>query len=150
MSQPDEFVTPPPPGGNAIDLNPLQGSLLVIEVTGIEEDVQTAFSEAGKPSPAVRANVAVVDGNGAGESYDDVLIWPRYLQGQLRRNVGKKVLGRLTRGVPKQAGQSPPWELSPASNDDLTRATEWANRRRFAQPSQPAQPTGNATSQAPF
>lgn len=91
----------------------LKGSLVLVEVLAAEKGIQTAFGD----TDAVRANVAVLDGDQKGETYPDCLIFPKALQGQLRPRVGAKVLGRVTQGAAK-AGQSAPWLLAEATPDD--------------------------------
>ena len=95
----------------------LQGTLLLFRVLSYEENVPTAYSEPGKPSPAIRANVTALDGPHAGENYVEVLVFPKKLQAQLRGRVGKMVLGRLGQGEARK-GQNAPWELIAATPQD--------------------------------
>ena len=111
MTSTDPFAAPASTAG--IDYKELQGSLLLISVHGVEEKVVTKLGE----KDAVRADVAVLDGDSAGEEITDALIFPRVLQGQLRSRVGQKVLGRLGQGVAR-AGQNAPWVLAEATEDD--------------------------------
>lgn len=100
----------------------LVGSLLLFDVLSYEDNVPTSFTPPGEKSPAVRANVTVVDGPQAGHRYIEALVFPKKLQAQLRPRVGRMVLGRLTQGEARK-GQNPPWELSPATPQDKARAS---------------------------
>lgn len=102
----------------------LEGSLLIVEPESVEHDVQTGMGQ----KDAVRAAVHVLDGPHAGEEYPDTLIFPRALQGQLSRQLGAKVLGRLGKGVAKP-GQSAPWVLDYASEEDEEVAAAWLAAR---------------------
>jgi len=92
----------------------LLGALLLIEPLGVKEGIKTAYGE----SDAVSADLVVLDGEQAGTEYPDTLIFPKVLQGQLKRDIGKKVLGRLAQGVAKP-GQSAPWLLLEATAQDV-------------------------------
>jgi hypothetical protein len=111
MSEP--FDQPSAPGAG-IDLGPLTGALLMINVRGVESGIQTIHGVAN----AVRVDVDVIDGPGAGQHHDDVLLFPRVLQGQLRGHVGGKVIGRLGVGEAKP-GKNAPWLLAPATAADV-------------------------------
>lgn len=110
-----QFAAPAEPSG--ISYTDLNGALLLIKVHAVEADVPTAFSKAGQANPAVRADVTVLDGNQAGEQYEDALIFPKVLQGQLKSRIGQLVLGRLGQGQAKP-GQSAPWKLNAATTAD--------------------------------
>lgn len=113
------FSAPSAPSGG-ITWADHKGDLLLIEPLSVETGIQTSFGVAD----AVRANVTVIQGNQAGESYPDVLVFPRVLQSQLRSQIGSKVLGRLGSGTAKP-GQSAPHLLEEASADDTKLAEEW-------------------------
>lgn len=124
---------PPSPPGSGIDFKELNGALLLIEVISIETGIQTSFGS----NDAVRADVHVLDGPKAGERFLDTLIFPKVLQGQLKRSVGQKVLGRLGQGQAKP-GQSPPWLLAEATPQDQQVGVQYLNSQ-LAQPQQPQQ-----------
>jgi hypothetical protein len=107
----DEFA---PPGGARIDYNQINGRLLLIEPTTLEEDVPTVN---GIAKYAIRADVTILDGPTAGAVLSDTLIFPKVLTGQLRSRIGQKVLGRLGQGA-AQPGKNPPWTLSRATDAD--------------------------------
>ncbi len=91
----------------------LKGSLLLVkpheQITGIK----TSYGE----SDAVRADVIVLDGDHEGTEYLGTYIFPKVLQSQLKPRIGQMVLGRLGQGH-KKDGQSPPWTLSTATDDE--------------------------------
>lgn len=113
------FAAPAAPG-DGIKLADHLGGLLLVEVLSIETGIKTTFGD----SDAVRANVYAIDGAGSPAEYEDTLIFPKVLQGQLRKSVGQKVLGRLGQGSAKP-GQSAPWLLNEASADDIAKAEQW-------------------------
>ena len=115
MTTIDEFTNPAEPGsGDKLPLADLLGNLLLFTVDKTVEDIETQYGKAN----AVACAVAVLDGTGKGDTYDDTLIFPRVLQSQLRHAVGGgKVLGRLTQGD-KQPGKSAPWKLDDPTDAD--------------------------------
>lgn len=117
------FAAPSAPSGG-LDFKALHGSLLLIDVLAVEEHVPTVHTKPGEKSPAVRANVTVLDGDQANQTFDDTLIFPKILQSQVRAKVGEKVLGRLGQGTAKP-GQSAPWQLDPATEPDVAKAEAW-------------------------
>lgn len=119
------FAAPSAPSGG-IDFKDFNGALLLIEVLGVEDHVPTVHTKPGEKSPAVRANVVVLDGARVGEKFDDTLIFPKVLQSQTKTHVGEKVLGRLGQGVAKP-GQSAPWQLAEATAPDVAVAEAWVN-----------------------
>lgn len=113
------FAAPSAPG-EGIQFKDHLNALLLIEVLGFEEKIKTSFGE----NDAVRANVHVIEGAGAGESYEDTLIFPRLLVSQTKKSIGEKVLGRLGQGNAKP-GQSAPWILAEANATDIATAEAW-------------------------
>lgn len=122
----DPFASPGTAAG--IDWKALNGALLLITPLAVEEGIKTVHGD----SSAVRANVIALDGEKKGEEFNDTLIFPKVLQGQLRSRVGQKVLGRLGQGNAK-AGQSPPWLLAEATEDDKKVGLAYLSNG-FAQP----------------
>lgn len=129
------FATPSAPSAG-IKWENHKGALLLVEPLSFEAGIQTAFGTAD----AVKANVAVIDGAGAGEKYEETLIFPKLLASQTKGQIGQKVLGRLSQGAAKP-GQSAPWLLEPATPEDVAKAEAWV-----AQNAQPAV----TSAQAPF
>lgn len=116
----DTTFNDPGSGGDRLPLKELVGSLLLVTVREETGIIKTAFGDA----TAIRADVAVLDGSSKGEVYADTLIFPKKLKGQLSGSVGGKVIGRLGQGTAK-AGQSPPWQLEPATEADKAIGTKY-------------------------
>jgi hypothetical protein len=108
----DDF-NDPGTGGDRIDFKELTGALLLFDVLGVEENIPTTFGD----KPAVRADVAVLDGPLKGTTYKDTLVFPLVMIGQLKRSVGGRVIGRVEQGNAKPA-QNAPWQLATASDTD--------------------------------
>lgn len=107
-----------------IEWGDYSGKLLVVEPLDVEKDVKTVHGM----SDAVRANVYVLTGPGESEDFEDVLIFPRVLQGQTRRRIGELVVGRLGQGEAKK-GQNAPWILLEANEKDLKKAQDFVARK---------------------
>jgi len=133
------FAKPAPPG-EGIKWADLNGCLLIVDVGRLEVGIPTTFGDAD----AVRANVTALDGPAAGQVWEDSLVFPRVLVGQLKTLEGQMVLGRLTQGAAKP-GQSPPWRLSDPTDGDQAVATAYIAGRVTA----PAAPARGDTD-APF
>lgn len=132
MTTQDPFEDPA--HGDRIVYDDVLGSLLLFTVHSVERDIDTAFGV----SDAVRADVAVLDGELKGTTYDGTLIFPRVLQGALGSKVGKMVLGRLGQGEAKK-GQSKPWTLDDPTEADREVGRKWL-AHVAANPPAPAAP----------
>lgn len=119
---------PGTPGGN-LDFEAMDGSLLLIDVVAIEPHIPTVHTQPGEKSPAIRADIYVLDGTLAGKEFVDSLVFPKILQSQLRRSVGQRILGRLGKGE-KQPGKNPPWTLREATSGDYAAADRWVASRK--------------------
>lgn len=117
-----EIISATPNTG--IDWNDIKGKLLVIEPLDLEKDIKTVHGT----SDAVRANVYALLGPTESADYEDTLVFPRVLQGQLRRKIGSLVVGRLTQGEARK-GQDPPWVLAEADEKDLKKASDFVARK---------------------
>lgn len=114
-----------PASSTGLDLNANEGALLMFKPTGTKEGITTSYGT----SDAVETNVVILDGPNQGEVLNDVLIFPKVLQGQLKKYVGtgQLVLGRLGKGQAKP-GQSAPWTLSDSTGEDQQAAQGWINQ----------------------
>jgi hypothetical protein len=117
-----QFETPGSPTNTSdrVQWEDLNGCLLIIDVHDVIRDITTVHGVAD----AISADVSVVDGQGAGQTYKDILVFPRVLKGQLEERIGKRVLGRLGQGEAK-GGKTAPWRLADATPQDTATATEF-------------------------
>lgn len=139
------FDQPGPAQGDSFEWSAHQGRLLMIEVIEVIDHVPTVHTQPGEKSPAIRANITLIDGLLVGKVARDALVFPKVLQGQLRRSVGRKVLGRLGQGTPTP-GKSAAWELAEATPADVAAAQAFLANRAANGMAAPAP----ATSQPPF
>jgi hypothetical protein len=131
MSSP--FDTPDAPGSGDRFVNAdHEGDLLVVTVKGFEAEVETS---AGL-SDVIVADVTVVDGPHKGEHYADTWLFGKVLVPQLKRKVGRTILGRFVKGQ-AQKGKTAPWQLDPASEDDTALAIRAMNELQQAEPAKP-------------
>lgn len=113
-----------PGSASGLEWEALNGALLLIKPLSVEHGIETSFGE----KDAVRADVAVLDGPDEGTEYNDTLVFPKVIQGQIRSNAGtgRFNLGRLGQGEAKK-GQKPPWKLGdPTDADKETARTHLA------------------------
>lgn len=138
-----------PASSTGLDLKANEGALLMITPTEFKEGITTAYGT----SDAVAASVVILDGPNAGEEIDDTLIFPKVLQGQLKKYIGtgQLCLGRLGKGQAKP-GQSAPWMLGDFTEADAQLAQRWINSKKNTTPQQPSgTPTaGAASGDVPF
>lgn len=119
----EDIVSAPPPSGG-FDWDAHKGSLLIVTPSGYEEGINTVHGV----KSAVRADITVLTGPDTAEDHAEVLVFPTVLQGQLRRQIGRKVVGRLGQGAAKP-GQKPPWLLDEATAEDLEKAKAYLAKR---------------------
>jgi hypothetical protein len=125
----DQFGDPGTSSG--IDLNSLTGSLLLIKALRVEYGINTSLGA----KDATVANVHVLDGTEAGTIYNEVFIWPKVMQSELKDYVGaeKFALGRLGKGTAKP-GQNAPWKLLIAADADKATARAYLANPAAAKP----------------
>lgn len=112
-----------PTSGDRLDLNGVNGSLLHITVGEVKRGIQTSMGT----SDAVSCDVAVLDGTHKGSTFEDVLLFPKVLVGQLSPAAGSDdpvVVGRLGKGDAKP-GKSAPWVLLNPTDADLETAAKY-------------------------
>jgi hypothetical protein len=110
------YTAPAAPGdGDKLPLDELKGALLYIDVEKETDIIVTVHGDA----TAIQCNVAVLDGDHKGETFNDVLIFPKVLKSQLRPAIkgDDAVLARLGQGE-KKPGKNAPWILVPPTGDD--------------------------------
>lgn len=110
-----------PSQGGQVKVAELVGSLVLIWVRELREDISTTFG----PSDAIACDIHVLDGAKGGETFENTLVFQKALIGSLRNAVGgEPVLGRITQGVAKP-GQSAPYILAPFTDADAAVATHY-------------------------
>lgn len=124
-------LTAAAPASSGVQWEDFEGKLLVIEPLEVEKGITTIHSKTPGDTDATRCNVYVVlskDGSKS-EEFEDTLIFPKVLQGQLRKSVGTGVVfGRLVKGE-KKPGKNPPWTLAdPTPGDTKAASAFWASR----------------------
>lgn len=120
----------PSQGGDQVKVPELIGALVLVYVREYRENITTSYGL----SDAIAADVHVLDGPKAGESFENTLIFQKALIGALRGAIGgDPVLGRIGQGVAKP-GQSAPYILQPFTAQDAAVATAWINSRPKFQP----------------
>lgn len=135
MSSP---FAPPGTPSDPINWSEYMGALLIVKPLSIETGIQTVHGAAS----AIRASVSVLDGPNGGKRMEDVLVFPRMLQAQLKTRIGQMVLGRLGQGQAKP-GQTAPWVLNAATPDD-----EQTAQRFLSQSSAPSAPAAAPAAQS--
>ena len=100
----------PATGGGSLRPADVEGHLLIVEPTEYVASIATSFGE----KDAIRVNVHDVT---EAESHNDVLLFGTALIGSLKSQVGKRVLGVMTKGVAKP-GQAAPWVLEDATGNE--------------------------------
>lgn len=98
----------------------------------------------------IHGRVVVLDGPGAPEVWSYTPVFPMYLQGQCRPNLGtgRSNLGRLGKDASrKKAGQTAPWVLAKPSSADRQAASAFLRAARSG--SAPSGPPAPSTPQSP-
>lgn len=116
----DQFGDPGTSSG--INLSSIEGSLLLIKALRVEHGINTSLGA----RDATVADIHVLDGPEAGTVYNEVFIWPKVMQSELKSYVGveKFALGRLGKGTAKP-GQNAPWKLLLAADADKAMARDY-------------------------
>lgn len=103
-----EFAAPAS-GGEGVTAAEVEGHILVVEPTALEEGVVTVHG----PKDAIRCTVHDIT---AQATYTDCLWFGGYLVGGLKGRIGQRVLGMMGKGQAKP-GQSAPWVLTDLSSE---------------------------------
>lgn len=124
-------LTAAAPASTGVTWEEFENKLLVIEPLELEKGITTVHSKTPGDTDAIRSNVYVItkkDGSAA-EEFEDTLVFPKVLQGQLRKVVGKGVVfGRLVKGE-KKPGKNAPWTLAdPTPADTKAASAFWASK----------------------
>lgn len=124
-------LTAAAPAATGITWEEFENKLLVIEPLEVEKGITTVHSKTPGDTDATRANVWVITSKDGSkfETFEDTLVFPKVLQGQLRKVVGKGLIfGRLVKGE-KKPGKNPPWTLAdPTPADSKAASAFWASQ----------------------
>lgn len=104
----------------------IDGRLLLITPLETKHDVPNLDGNGVRD--VIIADVAILDGPGAPEEWTATPIYPRYIGGQLRGNVGsgRSNLGRVGQDTSRQKrGQSAPWVLGSPTEADKGLARQY-------------------------
>ena len=137
----------PSAGGDRVDIKELVGSLVLVWVREVRENVPTPYGE----SDAVACDIHVLDGAKGGEKFENTLLFQRALIGSLRSFAGgEPVLGRVGTGIAKP-GQSAPYILNDFTDQDAAVATGYIQRMKpgFKAPSSNGSTAPSAVPSAP-
>jgi len=108
----------------------LNGHLLIVFPIGYHDYLPTRFTQQGKKSDALCCDVIDLDDKDGAGVPGKVYRASNFMQSQLivglRPFIGRKVLGRMGKGVSK-TGLNPPWVITDMSNDPVAieRAKAW-------------------------
>lgn len=113
------FAQPAASGGSGWKAGEHENHLHLITPHEYIASMPTSMGE----TAAVRADITILDGPNAGETYSDQLIFQKVLVSALRSSAGtgQKILGRLGRGLAKP-GQTAPYVLQPYTDADAALA----------------------------
>ena len=145
-----EFAAPAA-GGSGDSLAPadVEGHVLVVEPQEYVASITTSFGD----KDAIRVNVHDITTQ---TSHADVLWFPGGLIGALKGQIGKRVLGVMTKGTAKP-GQAAPWLLQDASTSApavaaatayLTAATAYLTQQTASTLTAPVTPAAPAPAAA--
>ena len=126
----------PSTGGGSIKPAELEGHVLVVEPLEYVASISTSFGD----KDAIRVNVHDIT---AKESHEDVLFFGTALIGSMKKDIGKKLLGKMSKGEAKP-GQSAPWILVDLTGNEkaVAAASKYMTERSKSQLSAPSK--GNA------
>lgn len=94
------------------------GHTMIVAPTEFIEHIPTVNTKPGEKSPAIRVNVADFNDPDNPVIYRGVL-WFGVISGNLRRNIGEFVAGRMAQGQ-ASPGRNAPWQLQ-----DITNEADW-------------------------
>lgn len=99
------------------------GALCLIAVN----EYLPSFTTSAGTSPAIKAEVAVIDGPGAGARYPDAMFFGRKIVPQMKGSVGSTILARIAQGQ-AQPGKGAPWQLDKAGPGDAEKANAYVKQ----------------------
>lgn len=144
------------PGGlDSLKWTDYDGRLVLITPAEVKRDVPNMDNTGVRD--VTFGDVVVLDGPGAPEIFRGTPIYPRFLQAQVRANVGtgRSNLGRVGKDASRQVrGQSAPWVLGAPTDADKKVARDYL-ASAHATPARPPAGSGTVdpttfTSEPPF
>jgi hypothetical protein len=130
------------------------GDLLVVQVTGIQEGVETEYGA----RDVIVADVHVISRDATiSATYEEAWMFGTVLYSQLKKKKGRTVLGVLEQGE-KRPGKKPPWRLADPSDAQEAVALRAMTSKPDAPetvatmtlPAAPAQPATVGAGKAPW
>ncbi|WAB09221.1 hypothetical protein SEA_LITTLEMUNCHKIN_45 [Gordonia phage LittleMunchkin] len=115
----DPFSLPPAP--SEVSISDLVGVLVLAKPTEVIESMQT---EVGTAENVVRADITAVDGDQAGQTFEDVLVFQTALKRALLKVLdgpNPMLLGRIEMGN-KKPGKNAPYLFGKPDEDDIEAA----------------------------
>ncbi|QDF17575.1 hypothetical protein SEA_YAGO84_43 [Gordonia phage Yago84] len=115
----DPFSLPPAP--SEVNISDLVGVLVLCKPTEVIESMQT---EVGTAENVVRADITAVDGDLAGQTFEDVLVFQTALKRALLKVLdgpNPMLLGRIEMGN-KKPGKNAPYLFGKPDEDDIAAA----------------------------
>lgn len=120
MSQDEEWGRTVEGSGEFARPATLDGHLLIVYPLGYVPHIQTRFTQPGKKSDAIACDIVDLDDKDdfgrPGKMYRNSNLMQAQLIAQLRPFIGRKVLGRMGRGMSKN-GMNPPWVINDMVGD---------------------------------
>jgi hypothetical protein len=132
----------PSVGGGSVRAADLEGHVLVVEPLEHVQSISTSFGD----KDAIRVNVYDITDK---ETHTDVLFFGTALIGSLKKDIGKKLLGKMSKGEAKP-GQSAPWILVDLTGNEkaVAAATAYMTAQAKASLSAPAKSVKDAELEA--
>lgn len=128
VTNPLNIENAPETGGDKWTNADHENELIVLTVKGTGKDT---FDNG--EAEFIIADITVVEGPSAGESFEESWVFGRVLFGQLKRKIGRTFVGRIVKGQ-AQKGKSAPWQLDPVSPEDTQRAVAFMTERHRPEP----------------
>lgn len=122
----------PSTGGSGLKPADVEGHVLVVEPLEYVASISTSFGD----KDAIRVTVHDITDKA---SYEDVLWFGTALIGSLKKDVGKRLLGKMSKGEAKP-GQSAPWILVDLTGNEkaVAAASKYMTERTASTMSSPS------------
>jgi hypothetical protein len=118
------LFSPPAGGGDIVKPEALQGHLLIVRPLDFKADFPTSFGATDAVSADV-VDLSEAGADGHPKVYKGAMFFNVMLVSGLKSEIGKMVLAVMTQGLAKP-GQSAPWQLQDATQDEASVAAATA------------------------